>query len=188
MTLELDLKKLSRNNLKPNQYVILAILYHKDWELAKRLFSLTEAIMIRDSLIDTKFILDKSGNKKFSETVISRSNVGKLLGVRSDKIDFLEFFNEYPMKVGSRILRPKSSDTIEGKRLEQKYLKKIKTQEDHKDAIDAVKAYVRRQRIAGKLQFLNKLEVVINNAKWESWDVFIVRYDADKPADHIDSI
>jgi len=188
MTLKLDLNKLSRNDIRPDQYVILAIIYYKDWETAKKLFSLPEAIALRNSLVNTKFILDKSFDKRFSETVLSTSNVEKLLGVRSDNINFLEFFNEYPMKVGNRILRPKSSDTIEGKKLEKKYLLKVTTLDQHHRAVEATKAFVRKQKIASKMQFLSGLEVVINNAKWESWEVFVTRFGEGKSADHIDSI
>jgi hypothetical protein len=168
--------------------VILAILFYKDWDRAKKLFSLTEAVILRDSLIDTKFILDKSSDKKFTETVISRSNVAKLLDVRADQVNFLEFFTEYPPKVGSRVLRPMSSDTIEGKKLEKKYLARIKSEEEHRLAIEATKAFVRKKRIANEMKFLPALERVINNQMWESWMQFVVRYGENKSSDHIDDV
>ena len=92
------------------------------------------------------------------------------------------------MKVGNRVLRPKNSDTIEGKKLKKKYLAKVKSLEDHKLAVEATKAFVRRQRISSNLEFLPGLEVVINNAKWQSWETFITRFAEGKTADHIDSI
>jgi len=188
MNIELDLKKLYKNNLSPNQYVILTMIYYKEWGKIIKLFSVEKALQIRNSLVNTKYILDKDTKKIFNDTVISTSHVEKLLGIRSDNINFLEFFNEYPMKVGNRVLRPKNSDTIEGKKLKKKYLAKVKSLEDHKLAVEATKAFVRRQRISSNLEFLPGLEVVINNAKWQSWETFITRFAEGKTADHIDSI
>jgi hypothetical protein len=188
MILELDLNRLKRNNLCPDQYVILFILYRKDSELAKTLFSLERAIELRDSLLETKFILDKTPGKKFFDTVISVGNVEKLLDIRSDDINFIDFLNEYPMKVGNRILRPTGHDTVQGKKLKAKYLLKIKNKHDHEEVIKATNAYVRKQKIAGNLNFLPGLEVVINNALWENWKVFIVPFGSEGGRDNTDSI
>ena len=184
----LDLNKLSRNKISPNQFVLLYLLYFKDWEKTKKLFSHDDAISIRNSLIDTKFILACKENTKFTETTISTKNVAKLLDIRSDAVNFLEFFNEYPMKIGNRMLRPRDSDTVEGKRLEKKYLTKVTSKVEHKLAVDANRAFVEKQRVAGQLQFLPALEVVINNSRWESWQVFITKFGTENSGDHVDAI
>jgi len=186
--MDLNFSKLSRNKLNPNQFALLHLIYFKDWDVIKKVFSYSEAVSIRNSLIGTKYILDKAHKSKITNTVISVKNVAKLLDIRSDDINFLDFFNEYPMKVGNRILRPRSSDTVEGKRIEKKYLTKITSKKEHELAVEATKAFVRRQKIAAQLQFLPSLEVVINNAKWESWEVFITRFATEKGSDHVDSI
>jgi aspartate/tyrosine/aromatic aminotransferase len=98
MNVELDLKKLYRNNLSPNQYVLLTMIYYKEWGKIIKLFSVEEALEIRNSLVSTKYILDRDTKKNFHDTVISTSHVEKLLEIRSDNINFLEFFNEYPYK------------------------------------------------------------------------------------------
>tara|TARA_R100001443_G_scaffold117303_1_gene141202 strand:+ start:1367 stop:1960 length:594 start_codon:yes stop_codon:yes gene_type:complete len=184
----LDLNKLSRNKISPNQFVLLYLLYFKDWEKAKKLFSYDDVISIRNSLIDTKFILACKENTKFTDTTISTKNVAKLLDIRSDAVNFLEFFNEYPMKIGNRMLRPRDSDTVEGKRLEKKYLTKVTSKVEHKLAVDATRAFVEKQRVAGQLQFLPALEVVINNSRWESWQVFITKFGTENSGDHVDAI
>ena len=187
--MDLNFSKLSRNKLNPNQFALLHLIYFKDWDVIKKVFSYAEAVSIRNSLIGTKYILDNNSHKsKVTETVISVKNVAKLLDIRSDDINFLDFFNEYPMKVGNRILRPRSSDTVEGKRIKKKYLTKITSKKDHDLAIEATKAFVRKQKIAAQLQFLPSLEVVINNARWESWEVFITRFGTEEGSDHVDSI
>ena len=92
------------------------------------------------------------------------------------------------MKVGNRMLRPRSSDTVEGKRLEKKYLTKVTSKVEHKLAVDATRAFVEKQRVAGQLQFLPALEVVINNSRWESWQVFITKFGTENSGDHVDAI
>jgi hypothetical protein len=187
--MDLNFSKLSRNKLNPNQFALLHLMYFKEWEVIKKIFSYKEAVSIRNSLIGTKYILnDNSHKNKLTETIISVKNVAKLLDIRADDINFLEFFTEYPIKVGNRILRPRSSDTVEGKRIEKKYLKKITSKKQHDLAIEATKAFVRKQKIAAQLQFLPSLEVVINNARWESWEVFITRFGTEEGSDHVDAI
>ena len=37
----------------------------------------------------------------------------------------------------------------------------------------ATEAYVAKQRIAGKLQYLPAMETVLNNSLWEQWEEFV---------------
>ena len=45
--------------------------------------------------------------------------------------------------------------------------------EQHNEAIAATKAYVNKQKVAGKLPFLQAMETVLNNSMWEQWAMFI---------------
>lgn len=173
MIIEIDTKKLEKNFLSFDQFIILSLIYHKEWKTVEFFYERKEAILIRDSLIDTKFILDKSRNTKFKNTVLSISNVSKLLGVRSDNIDFSEWYFIYPTKFGSRTFRSKNLNTIGAKKHKKKYFDKIKTIEDHKLACAATKAFVDKKRHSGELQYLPAMETVLNNAKWEEWAVLL---------------
>jgi hypothetical protein len=142
MVVEIDLNKLKRTGLSANQFVLLYLLYYKEWELTKELFSLADAMLIRDSLVETKYILSTSKSVKFKDTIISMPNVTKLLGIRSDKIAFTDFYLCYPIRVENRVLRAKNVDTVQGRKHEKKYLLKIKTLKDHEAAVNAIKAYI----------------------------------------------
>lgn len=188
MKIEIDLAKCKLNGLRPDHYVVLYILYYGEKDLAKKLFTLQEAVALRDSLLDTKYILEKNPDRSFFDTVISRDKVAKLLDIREDKINFIEFYNAYPIRVQNRILRAKSVDTVQGKKHHQKYLNKVKTIEQHKEAVKAVEAYVRKQRIANSLQYLPAMETVLNNAMWEQWTVFVQSFGTEGAMDNTDSI
>lgn len=188
MKIELDLTKCKLNNLRPDHYVVLYILYYGEKELAKSLFTLKQAVDLRDELLSTKYILDKTPDKAFFDTVISKDKVAKLLDIREDKINFIEFYNAYPPKFGNRILRARNVDTVQGRKHKQKYLSKIKTIEQHKAAVQATEAFVRKQRIANALQFLPNMETVLNNALWEQWSEFVTSFGNEGAMDNQDSI
>lgn len=168
MKIPIDLSKCKRNNITPDQYVLLYLLYFKEYDTIKDLFGIGGAVYNRDSLCNSKYILSKHGTK-FTETVISKPNVAKLCGIRADKIKFVEFYLEYPIKVGSRVLRAANVDTVLGRKHELKYTKRITTEKAHKEAVKAIKVFVEKQKQAGRLQYLPAMETVLNNAMWENW-------------------
>ena len=169
--MNIDVNKLIRNNVLPNQYVLLALLYDKQFTKIQKLYGKEEAILIRDSLVSTKYLLtDKT---KFKETIISKSNVGKLLGIRSDKVNFWEFYNAYPIRHSNRVLRAANPDSQLALKHEKKYFLKVRTKRDHQLAVKATEAFVAKQRLTNKLQYLPAMETVLNNALWEQWEMFI---------------
>lgn len=168
MKIEIDLEKLIKEELSINQYVILNLLYHQRFDLIITLFVKHHAYALRDSLIGTKYLLSDD-TVSFKNTVLSKNNVEKLLNIKSDSINFWEFYSVYPIKIGSRVLRAGSYDTVLGKKHEKKYLSKVKKIEQHREAIKAIQIYVSKQKQAGKLDFLPNIETVLNNAMWESW-------------------
>jgi hypothetical protein len=172
MKIEIDLRACKHNKITPNQFTLLYLMYYREFSKIEDLFGRQLAISMRDELINTKYILSDN-TTSFKETLLSNDNVCKLLEIRSDEVRFIEFFNCYPPRVQDRVLRPKDVDTVKGKQLKKKYLSKIKTKEQHKMACKATLAFVAEKRRAGNLRFLPALEVVINNASWESWEIFI---------------
>jgi len=172
MKLSINVDDMVKHKVLPNQVMLLLFFYHKDFESIKKLFTKEQAIDLRNSLLETDFILSDK-DIKFIDTVISKDKVGKLLGIKSDNgINFSEFYNCYPIKVGSRILRG-SSNTQLAQKHEKKYLAKIKTIEQHQEAIRAITTFVAKQKSAGKLEYLQNMETVMNNAMWESWSTLI---------------
>lgn len=174
MELTLTLALLKRSQLQPNQLYLLNLLYHKDLESIKEIFGIKEAISIRNSLFGTPYILNATDNSlKFTETLISKKHVEKLLGIRSDNINFWEFYNCYPIRIGNRVLRSVGTNSQVSQKHEKKYLARVKTLEAHQLAIKAIEAFVAKQKSTGKLQYLPSMETVMNNNLWEMWEVFI---------------
>jgi uncharacterized HAD superfamily protein len=170
MKIQIDTSVLKSYHISVEQYVLLHLFYYKQFDEIKELFGKEKSIDIRNSLTD--YFLSTT-DTKFTESVISKNKVQKLLGIRSDIINFWEFYNCYPLKVGSRVLRAAGVSSQLAQKHEKKYLAKIKTIEQHQQAINAITAFVSKQKQANKLQYLPGIEVVLNNALWEQWDIFL---------------
>ena len=171
MKVEINTIRLAARKLSPDQYILLALLYHKEYNKIINVFGKVKAKDIRNSLIPSKYIL--SGKEtSFKKTIIS-ANVAKLLGIRADKINFWQFYIAYPSKVGSRVLRAANPDSQLALKHKVKYLTKVKSITDHNRIVKATEAFIAKQRIAGKMQYLPAMETVLNNSLWEQWDTFI---------------
>lgn len=174
MKIEINLRRCVQYGVSPDEYVLLYLMHYKEYEKIEKLFGKAKAIAMRDMLyvFNNKFIL---GDKQvpFRETILSNKTVTKLLDIREEKVNFIEFYNLYPVRVGSRVLRAANIDTVIGKKHEEKYLKRVKTKEAHEQAKKAVIAFVAKQRQAGKLQFLPNMETVLNNSMWQTWEELI---------------
>lgn len=187
MELKIDSKILEKSNLDPNSIFLLFLLYHKQFDDIKNIYGIPKAISIRNSLIDTPYLLSNSSTL-FKETIISKSNIEKLFGIRSDTINFWEFYNEYPIKVGSRILRAAGPTSQLALKHEKKYLARVKTIEQHELAIKAIKAFVAKQKASNSLNYLSNMETVMNNSSWEQWEVFIEKFGEESSTWNVDKI
>ena len=166
------IKRLIDFKITPNEYYLLFFLYHKDFDSCEKIFGKKLAIEIKNQLENTKYIL--SSKTKFQETVLSKNNVELLLNIKANKnINFWEFYTHYPIRVGSRVLRAAGPTTAIALKHQEKYLKRVKTVEQHELAIESIRAFVAKQKQANKLSFLPGMEVVMNNSMWEQWVVFI---------------
>ena len=146
-------------------------MYDKDYTNIDKIFGKDQAIAVRNSLQDTSYILSKEG--LFMDTIISKDQVEKLFGIRGDQINFWEFYQCYPVRVGNRVLRASGDIAQVAKKHEKKYLSRVKRTAQHELAIKATEAFVSMQKRVGKLQYLPNMETVLNNCMWEQWAVFI---------------
>jgi hypothetical protein len=167
----MNLELLQRSSLTPNQIVLLRLLYDKDYINIDKIFGKDQAIAVRNSLQDTSYILSEKG--LFMDTIISKDQVEKLFGIRGDQINFWEFYQCYPVRVGNRVLRASGDIAQVAKKHEKKYLSRVKRTTQHELAIKATEAFVSMQKRANKLQYLPNMETVLNNCMWEQWEVFI---------------
>lgn len=171
MEIVLNVKELTKKSLLPDEYVLLYLLYHKDFDGILTLFGANYALKLRDGLKSSGYILDASG--KFRDTTLSKKSVEKLFNIRVDNINFWEFYNCYPVKVGSRILRSAGPTSQVALKHEKKYLARIKTKEQHEHAVACIQAYVAKVLQTGKQQYLPNMETVMNNSLWEQWEEFL---------------
>ena len=171
MNLTVSLEQLKKTKLTPDQFVLINLIYHQKFDDILEIFGKEKAMGLRSELSTTDYIL--SIGPKFMDTVISKKHVERLLDIRGDVINFWEFYNCYPIKVGSRVLRSAGPTSQLALKHEKKYLARVKKLEDHQQAIKAVNAFVNKQRQSQKLAYLPNMETVLNNASWEQWAVFI---------------
>jgi hypothetical protein len=171
MKIQLTLELLQQASLTPNQIVLLQLLYNKDYDNIEKIFKKDLANSLRNSLQDTPYILSNGG--LFMDTVISNGEIEKLFGIRGDQINFWEFYQCYPVRVGTRVLRASGDIAQVAKKHEKKYLSRVKKTAQHELAIKATEAFVNTQKRANKLQYLPNMETVLNNCMWEQWTVFI---------------
>lgn len=172
MKIEINTKTLSSYGITPDQYVLLNLLYHKDFETIKSIFTKSQAINVLDSFnaSSTMFL---NFEYKIENIVLSKKEVERLLGIKGDNINFWEWYNCYPVKVGTRILRASGPTSQLALKHEKKYLSKVKTEEQHQKAIKAITVFVAKQKMSGKLEYLPNIETVLNNSLWEVWSVLV---------------
>ena len=173
MDIKLTLALLKKSKLSPDALVMLQLLYYKKFDDIAEIFGKTNSINLRNKLIVTTEFILSSHTEKFTETIVSNKAVEKLFEIRSDVINFWEFYNCYPVKVGPRVLRAAGPTTQIAEKHEKKYLARVKTTKQHELAVASIAAFVAQQKRANKLSFLPNMETVMNNSMWEQWSVFI---------------
>lgn len=171
MELTLSTSKLKSSQLTPDQIYMLFLLYYQKFDDIAEIYGKDKAKVIRESLETTNYLLSQGG--KFTETIISKKHVEKLLGIRADQINFWEFYNCYPVKVGARVLRAAGPNSQVALKHEKKYLARVRTIAQHQLAIQAISAFVAKKKLVNELQYLPNMETVMNNSQWEQWEVFI---------------
>ena len=172
MKVEIDLTYLKKFNLSVDQFIILKLIYLKEFSDIKEFYGVKQAVSIRNALCFTPFVLSDEYTK-FTETLLSKEKVEKLLMIRSEDINFWEFYVCYPVKVGTRVLRGASNNSKLAEKHKKKYLREIKTVKQHKLAIASIEAFVAKKKQEGSLEYLPMMETVMNNNMWEQWSVFI---------------
>jgi hypothetical protein len=173
MDIKLTLALIKKSRLSPDALVMLQLLYYKKFDDIAEIFGKTNSIKLRNRLIVTTDFILSHHTEKFTDTILSNKAIEKLFEIRSDVINFWEFYNCYPVKVGSRVLRAAGPTTQIALKHEKKYLARVKTTAQHQVAIAAINAFVAKQKSSGKLEFLPNMETVMNNSSWEQWEVFI---------------
>jgi hypothetical protein len=160
--ISVDLIKCKQNKITPNVYIFLFLSHHKDFDAIEKLFMQYEIINMQKICVLKGFTIDTEGK-------LLTSKGKQLLQAEKIELNFDEFFNEYPLKAGSRRLKPVSHDTYDYSDLRKRYLSKVKTETEHKIAVEGLIKMVEEHRLTSRMQYLPGLEVVINGRKWERY-------------------
>lgn len=126
--------------------------------------------------IDTNSVkdyLENEGYIKVTENGVTiRDKTYRLFSTPVDYETMSKNFDElyllYPHKVGTRKLR----SLVKGDQysdLKTRYLKKVKTTEQHNEVITALKREIATRTASGDMKFFQLLATWINNSSWELW-------------------
>jgi hypothetical protein len=167
----IDLEETKEKDISVKEYLFLFLYYYKRFDLIKFNFKKIEANEVVKKLIQKEYIISTI-TTPFNEIILSNNKVTKLLGIKSDVINFWEFYNCYPIRVGTRVLRGGDNSQVALKH-EKKYLMRVKTIEQHQKAIAAITAFVSKKKQVNELAYLPAMETVMNNSLWETWSTFV---------------
>ena len=160
-TIEINLETLKELQLTPDEYIHLWCLHRSE-----------ETPYIPCCDIDK---MEGLGYIKITEGGVTvRKKFTDLIEGDFDKM-FMELLGAYPLKVGThgnyRMLRAHDPNAKANAKTKEKYKKIVnKNPELHRKIISLLHIQLEHQR--DKLQFLNALEVWVNNRVWEQWDQF----------------
>lgn len=163
--IELSLPQLKELGITPNEYVWLYRFFHDKIQ--------------SNYDVDLKK-LENDGFLKITEEGINlREKTIKMFEVGNEEARWQEFFLEFPMKVparngGTRPLRPANLEAKSNDKLKAKYLGIIKNKPElHIHILKCLSAEVEMRRRTSTLQFMNAMDVWMNQRIWEKYAYLI---------------
>lgn len=189
----LDLEELSQFNITITDYVVLYLIYCKEYDKILHLVGYSNSL---NNLLEAKMIVQydyqyakDSNNEKYVsgiKVVPNRKFMNKLFKDQTSSIDFKELYLKYPEEVigADNLKRPLRSSEINSFDFlsrKKEYLAVVKTTELHDKvvkALDAQLALMRKSRDG--LAYLPKMENWIKNCEWEKYFQYIGKQN-DKP-------
>ena len=166
MKIEIDLARLEKLGLKPDEYVALMLKVRGE--------TTSISLSVRRSYLQTEGYL-----KMTEQDFDLRERAYELFEISEPDKCWIELFLAFPMKVegrtgGSRPLRASSLDAKSNELPKKKYLTIIKNKPElHKHIIKVLEAEVEMRRNSSTLQFMNALEVWINQKNWEKYEYLL---------------
>lgn len=163
MQIEIDINLLLENDISADDYLALYALYRKGYKILGRL----KLAPNWDSLQDKGFV-------KLGESIEEHIVRQKFIDLFSSDFDqmFVELLGRYPMKVqsksGVRILHAADPNAKANKRAKDRYRKVVGNKRFiHDKIMKLLDVQLKVER--GRLEYLQNLEVWINNHTWEKY-------------------
>ena len=187
MIVEINIEYLISSQLTVNQYVMLSLLYEgkrNSFEYYLLTYDVHEELK---DLSDKGYILNYAEDTLVSNLIISREKTSKLFGY--DDSFFWELFGTYPIKVsngkgGTRALRPTSLKASLTKKMKKKYEKKVKTKAVHDHIMRCLRAEMWMRRKSQQLQFMQQLDVYLNQESWFNYEYLLEMSNEQKTNDY----
>ena len=187
MIVEINIEYLISSQLTVNQYVMLSLLYEgkrNSFEYYLLTYDVHEELK---DLSDKGYILNYAEDTLVSNLIISREKTSKLFGY--DDSFFWELFGTYPIKVsngkgGTRALRPTSLKAALTKKMKKKYEKKVKTKAVHDHIMRCLRAEMWMRRKSQQLQFMQQLDVYLNQESWFNYEYLLEMSNEQKTNDY----
>jgi hypothetical protein len=187
MIVEINIEYLISSQLTVNQYVMLNLLYEgkrNSFEYYLLTYDVHEELK---DLSDKGYILNYAEDTLVSNLIISREKTSKLFGY--DDSFFWELFGTYPIKVsngkgGTRALRPTSLKSSLTKKMKKKYEKKVKTKAVHDHIMRCLRAEMWMRRKSQQLQFMQQLDVYLNQESWFNYEYLLEMSNEQKTNDY----
>lgn len=159
MIIIIDTEILKKFNITPDEYVILYEYYQTGYCIFEK--------SICDNLILKGFLSDK-----FAITTKSL----ELLNIDSKEWDeyFKIFWNLYPHKTSSRILRTESLNTLQGKKCKEKFKKTCYNSLSNCNRV--IKGLTNQINIfkgTKEFDFFQNIETWLNNNTWEKYETIL---------------
>lgn len=162
MIVQINLDKCLERNISIEAVVFLTEIYQTN--------TFTKAMFNNDllqSALDEGYLLS-------TDPYILSEKALDLIGVKGDNINPKEFINIFPNRVktdlGYRAIRPLSETSLSYKKLENSYLEKVHTIEEHQEICANAKVYVDTEMKKNKGFYIPTLTNIIAESKWDYWD------------------
>jgi len=163
MQIEIDINLLLENHISADDYLALYALYRKGYKILARL-----------NLSPNWEDLQSKGFVKLGESIEEHIVRQKFIDLFSSDFDqmFVELLGRYPMKVqsksGVRILHAADPNAKANKRAKDRYRKVVGNKRFiHDKIMKLLDVQLKIER--GRLEYLQNLEVWINNHTWEKY-------------------
>lgn len=155
--------------ISPNQYIILTLLWSKNYNELTRLLTLVDKKKELSELITKKYIL------KEDPITINNKLVRELLKI--DGNFFWELFTSYPIHVnsngGKRMLRPVSHESKKALEIQKKYNKEVTDISKHTHILKCLDIELKERRKSNSFAYMSALETYVNNCGWENYEYLL---------------
>lgn len=162
MIVKIDLEKCIEHNVDPLLVCLLSEIHQTK--------GFTKALYEPNWLV----VAESQGYLLSTNPYILSDKALDLIGVKGDVINPKEFINLFPNRVkadvGHRVIRPLKEDTLSYKKLENDYLEKVLTKQEHDEICKNAKVFIDNEMKKNNGFYIPTLTNIIAENKWEYWD------------------